>query len=374
VASGIPRLDYYTSGGTAGCPALLVEASAANGILNSADTRTDWTIGGNLTSGYVDVIGVSGNNITVAVSGGNISDPDGRLQRINNNVALASGSTYTLSFLVKKTAAHTIGGYVSVIDSGGNKVLGGNFDVSGSFSSGITTTNAPVDSRIRRVEQWGTNVYRCSETFRMTASGTLTSLRLGPVVSTTSTVNSATGTTLAFAAPQIELGALPTSFIPTTAAAVTRNADEVILDAVSGCIGQTEGTLYIECENVSAANDVFYLNRDSNNSVVIRKDASNIFTGQIRASGSVTPFVGASGVTGIVKIAIAYKSGDSAMYLNGLQVGTTSSDAITFSAALAKVTLSDTTFFAGKSPTRIRAAALYTTRLTNAELATLTTL
>jgi hypothetical protein len=174
---------------------------------------------------------------------------------------------------------------------------------------------------------------------------------------------------------QYETGSIATSYIPTTAAPVTRNADEVTLSGpVSGCIGQTEGTLYIECENVSAANDVFYLNRDSNNSVVIRKDASNIFTGQIRASGSVTPFVGASGVTGIVKIAIAYKSGDSAMYLNGLQVGTTRSDAITFSAALGKVTLSDTGFFTGKSPTRIRAAALYTTRLTNAELAALTTL
>jgi hypothetical protein len=36
VASGIPRLDYYTSGGTAGCPALLVEPSAANSLLQSA--------------------------------------------------------------------------------------------------------------------------------------------------------------------------------------------------------------------------------------------------------------------------------------------------------------------------------------------------
>jgi hypothetical protein len=28
VASGVPRLDYSTSGGTAGCPALLVENAA----------------------------------------------------------------------------------------------------------------------------------------------------------------------------------------------------------------------------------------------------------------------------------------------------------------------------------------------------------
>jgi hypothetical protein len=174
-----------------------------------------------------------------------------------------------------------------------------------------------------------------------------------------------TGEGMLTALPQFEVGSVPTSYIPTTTGSVTRAADVVEKTGVSGLIGQTEGTLYIECENVSAANDVFYLNKDSTNTVRITKDASNIFTGTIRASGVSTPFVGASGVTGIVKIAIAYKSGDSAMYLNGLQVGTTSSDAITFSAALSKVTLSDSSFFAGKSPTRIRAAAIYKTRLPN---------
>jgi len=256
VLANIARINYPRTGVASGCAGLLVEPAATNGILNSADTVTNWTLGSGLTSSVIDVIGVSGNNLTVAVSGSNISDPDGRLQRANNNVALASGSTYTLSFLVKKTASHTIGGYVAVIDSGGNKVLGGNFDVSGSFSSGITTTNAPVDSRIRRVEQWGTDVFRCSETFRMTASGTLTALRLGPVVSTTSTSNPAIGTQLAFAAPQIELGSLPTSFIPTVASAVTRNADVItnnqfVIPNLIGAIltefeSPTSGTYFVD--------------------------------------------------------------------------------------------------------------------------------
>ena len=77
VASGIPRLDYYTSGGTAGCPALLVEPAATNLCLQSTDTTTSWALGANLTSGAIDVIGVSGINLTVAVSGSSIGDTPG---------------------------------------------------------------------------------------------------------------------------------------------------------------------------------------------------------------------------------------------------------------------------------------------------------
>jgi hypothetical protein len=43
VASGIPRLDYYTSGGTVGCPALLVEPAATNLCLQSEAFNTTWT-------------------------------------------------------------------------------------------------------------------------------------------------------------------------------------------------------------------------------------------------------------------------------------------------------------------------------------------
>ena len=175
VASGVPRLDYYTSGGTAGCPALLVEPSGTNGILNSQDTATNWTLGANLSGGYVDVIGVSGNNLTVAASGSNIGTSAGRLTRLSNNFALASGSTYTISFLMLQSGTHTIGGYYAAITGAASGNLGGGFDVSGSFSSGSLFTYTGATSRIRRVERFGTDVYRCSETFTMTGSGTLTS-------------------------------------------------------------------------------------------------------------------------------------------------------------------------------------------------------
>jgi hypothetical protein len=50
--------------------------------------------------------------------------------------------------------------------------------------------------------------------------------------------------TLRIAAPQLEQGAFPTSYIPTTTAAATRAADSAIVTPVSSFYNQAEGTLY----------------------------------------------------------------------------------------------------------------------------------
>jgi hypothetical protein len=377
VASGVPRLDYYTSGGTAGCPALLVEPSGSNGILNSQNTATDWILGLSLTSGYTDVIGVSGNNLTVAASGSGIGVSAGRLNRPSNNVALASGSTYTISFLMKKTGTHTIGAYYAIIGSGQD--LSSGFDVSGSFSSGSIYNPGNATNRIRRVERFGTDVFRCSETFTMTASGTLTAFNFAPVVAVTNANNSASGTTMAFAAPQIELGAIPTSFIPTTATPVTRNADVINLSgAVSGCIGQTEGTLYAEVDvrNFTNGNRIVCLSDGtSDNRIIIQEGAnSTLQTIVTNATSGVVDISTASGRTaGIYKIAIGYKQNDFAVYVNGSQTGTDNTGGVPAcnQIFIGKI---ETTATTNQFNDRIRAAAIYTTRLTDSELAALTTL
>jgi hypothetical protein len=387
VASGVPRLDYFTSGGTAGCPALLVEPSAANGILNSADTTTSWTLGANLTSGAIDVIGVSGINLTVAVSGSSIGDTAGANRMATINATLTSGSTYTISFLMKKTGAHTIGGFFANTSGATSTAFGSGFDVSGSFSSGSLIATSPITNRIRRVERFGSDVFRCSETFTMTATNVLTVLRLGPTVSVTSLTNSAVGTELGFAAPQIELGSVPTTFIPTTAAAVTRNADVVTLSgAVSGCIGQTEGTVYLEVDY-----------RNFANITMLSVQTASIASGAVRIENQSNGTQlrchvrGASGETvmdqtiaspllstGINKIAVGYSSAASGLCiaLNGTVVFT--------GTAAAAFTINPDRILLGSREVggasqlffnnRIRSAALYTTRLTNSELAALTTL
>ncbi len=376
VASGIPRLDYLTSGGTAGCPALLVEPAATNSILQSTDSASGWTLSNSMTRATIDVIGVSGVNLTVGASG-SIGSAGSRYTSplLTPALNLASGSTYTISFFLKKTTAHTIGGYYATIGGAAAGDLGGGFDVSGSFSSGSIYNSALTTNRIRRVERWGTDVFRCSETFTMTASGTIEKINLGVLTAVNSTTVAPTGTTMGFAAPQLELGSVPTSFIPTTTGTGSRSADVIsVSGAVSGSIGQTEGVLYIECESNNGEDDVFNINRSAANAITVYKNANNAYLGRIYHSSTSIIFTSASGVTGTVKIAIAYKSGDSTMYLNGSRVGTLNTTAITFGAALNSLGVDKSSaFFSGIKPSRIRAVALYNTRLTDAELATLTT-
>jgi hypothetical protein len=371
-------LDYYTSGGTAGCPALLVEPSSKNEIFNSDDMTTSWVLGANVSSGYVDVIGVSGNNLTVTVSGGSMGGATTTLRRtISPSVNLVSGSTYTVSFLVKKTGAHTIAGYYCPIGGGAAGNLGGGFDVSGSFSSGSIYNTAGTTNRIRRVEQWGTDVYRCSETFTMTASGTIGNFFFAPVTSTTNNNGPAVGEQIAFAAPQFELGSVPTTFIPTTAAAVTRNADEISRASISGCIGQTEGTIYAEFDfSRAVASVAIVLGNGSSEGFRIRKNSN--FSVLVQAvntpSGSATLFTSPAASAGIYKIAFGYKNGDYAISVNGAAVQTSSNSANFPVNAFDRLLLGETIGGIPYFNDRMRAVALYTTRLTNDELAALTTL
>ena len=374
VASGIPRLDYYTSGGTAGCPALLVEPSAANLAYNSTNTTTSWTLGANLSSGYVDVIGVSGNTLSVITSGSNIGSTPGRLTRTSNET-MVSGTTYTFSFLMKKTGTHTIGGYY--IATLGTPDIGGGFDVSGSFSSG-SFYNSGVTNRIRRVEQWGTNVYRCSETFTATASGAILGVFFAPLAAVNSFNNPAVGAGIAFAAPQLEVGSIPTSFIPTLGSQVTRNAEVITLSgAVSGCIGQTEGTLYAEVDArnfISEAKILAISDGTVTNAIRLTLESTNLIRGRVRVGGTTQAQFTTSALTsGIYKIALAYKANDFAMYVNGSQVGTDDTSGTVPACSQVFLGKQESVAVAEFLNDRIRAAALYTTRLTNPELAALTT-
>ena len=190
----------------------------------------------------------------------------------------------------------------------------------------------------------------------------------------------AIGAEIGFAAPQIELGSVPTSFIPTTTGSVTRNADVVTVSgAVSGSIGQTEGTIYAEVDvrqlvglvaktfiDIGVSSNRIFLGFTSlaSNTIRLQIDSSEgLARVDIRAAVS---------SSGIIKIAAAYSSSNCALYVNGASGTVTSNQTFTLSTlsniSLGK-TLSDTAFFND----RIRAVALYTTRLTDAQLAAITT-
>jgi hypothetical protein len=197
----------------------------------------------------------------------------------------------------------------------------------------------------------------------------------------------ASGTVNAWGA-QLETGSVATSYIPTTTATVTRNADVVLVSgAVSGIIGQTEGTIYAEVDVrlLSTNRSLFSLCLNSNTTDFINfqiNTSNRLFVRIRNKTGSLVDVV-ASGVTttaGIHKLACSYSSGDITFALDGVVIGTNTNANTDFTAALNCVLL-------GSGPgaatggtqsaflnDRILAATLYTTRLSNAELAALTSL
>jgi hypothetical protein len=354
VASGIPRLDYPIGGG---CPALLVEPSAVNYLLRSEEfDNAAWSKN---ATGLNTSIGTNGIQANVAISpdGTQNADrvnfllqPDADLGLTQNYAAATSGQTYNMSIWVKGEGAN-IGKQIKVQIK---RTSGGTFV--GTIAT-ITLTSGWV---------------------RFTTSAiTLGASNSGVFVAITS--NDATNALIWGA--QLEQGTVATSYIPTTAAAVTRNADVITLSgAVSGCIGQTEGTIYAEVDlrNTSSGKRIFLLSDGTTqNEIRVTSSATNAGDLQFAVRLAGTLIVNAFSPTnvysnGVFKIAAVYKSTDYALYVNGLQVLT--SNAAGSIPACNRVDIGSQLGTSNLLNDRIRAAALYTTRLTNAELAALTTL
>jgi hypothetical protein len=202
--------------------------------------------------------------------------------------------------------------------------------------------------------------------------------RVGTQISNGRPLSVASGTVNAWGA-QLETGSIATSYIPTTTAAATRNADVISLSgAVSGCIGQTEGTIYAEVDarNFTFGARIFVISDGTqDNRIAFLFNSTN----RIRAliSFSVTSQFDANTSTGlssgIYKLAVAYANNDFAFYVNGSQIATDNTGSVPACSQvfIGKTESTSTTNICND---RILDAALYTTRLSNAELAALTSL
>jgi hypothetical protein len=177
---------------------------------------------------------------------------------------------------------------------------------------------------------------------------------------------------------QVEASPIATSYIPTTTASVTRNKDDISLTGASDLIGQSEGTLYVEVDWRSATGTSQFLlsasDATTNNWIVI-DIAANTLRMYARADATTETLESQSiaGYAGIQKIAFAYKTDDFELYRNGSSIASDTSGSL---AALGTLTTVDI----GQRPSTqtlqanmwIRAVALYKTRLTNDQLADLT--
>ena len=384
VASGIPRLDYYTSGGVTGCPALLVEPAATNLCRYSEQFNTvtsGWTANGlqtitGNTTATLDPAGGNTADIIVATSG---SAEHSLSTAANNLGSVTSGTTLTWSVFAKATNAAS--GFVQIF-------LGGfAFSPANSFANFQLTGNGAITTGTyssASIQPFGNGWYRCSMTTTAAASGT-------PGAAITPILASGTARSGVFAGngvdgvylwgAQLETGSVATSYIPTTTGTGSRSADVVsVSGAVSGAIGQTEGTIYMEVDfrNLGYNGAIVTVQTDNwiTNSIQIQKSLGNQWRFTIRAVNSEILNINIGTITaGIYKVALAYNTATSGTVLavNGSILSTQTASSIPACNSVVLGARNETGTFTVHLNDRIRAAALYTTRLTNAELATLTT-
>jgi hypothetical protein len=346
----IPRLDY--SNGT--CPSLLVEPQRTNVCLYSSQLDNGAWVKDNNGSGTLPVVTA---NYATAPDGTTSAD---RAQ-FSNVGGSGSGSNYSMliqfGLTLSSTGTATI--YLKSNTSSNQEVLlywaGGEGDV-------FTVT-----------PEW--------QRFTLNnLTATTTGLVLGTRGGSGSFFNGGDEVLdiLVWGA-QVEVGTYATSYIPTTSASVTRNADVISKTGISSLIGQTEGTMFVDVYRPTSNSPFIFMLANSTganaylNSLYLYQVDTSQLTFDVFVSGALQASIAtsSSGLSvGRHKIAFAYKQNDFVLYVDGTQIGTdTSGNVPTLSAF--EINGAD---IASISNVETNAVALWQTRLTNTQLAQLTTI
>ena len=239
-AVDVPRFDHNpTTGESLG---LLVEEQRTNLLVQSENFGTTWTTTGLLAFGSGSTL-----NATVAPDGQmtadllteNSSTSEHRVETAA--ISWAANTTYTLTIFAKANGRTRID-FFGV--GGGNFTGGREADFNLSTGSVINT-----DGAIALITPFPNSWYRLRMTFTTSAAPSASSIfiRLNDDSSNFSYTGNGTSGIYLWGA-QLEAGAFPTSYIPTTTAAATRSADVASITGAnfSSWYRQDEGTVFAE--------------------------------------------------------------------------------------------------------------------------------
>jgi hypothetical protein len=257
------------------------------------------------------------------------------------------------------------------------------------LSAGTATTPSTANgaaSASATITPVGNGWYRCTLTVTLGGTDTRVEVRVYPTNSTTTQTFVGNNFDGIYAwGFQIEAGAFPTSYIPTTTTALTRNADVATMTGTnfSSWYNASEGTVYSEFSSfrpADSANAFAYdINQDGNNYIAVRTAAGytpdRIFpvvlvSGTAQFTGETTVNTGyLSMPIGVVKNTLAYKVNDFASSWNAVSPLTDTSGTLPVPTQMfIGVNGANNAFLNGT----IRSIRYYPTRVTNAQLQALT--
>jgi hypothetical protein len=351
----IPRLDY--SNGT--CPSLLVEPQRTNLVTwsSSFDNAAWIKLNGSVTA-----------NATTSPDG--TTNADSFIPNTTSGFHALRSNNFNQSSTTSHSWFLKANGYSKIAVRESDLPVGNYASFDLSTGTLISTSQSGI------IENVGNGWYRCTLVDTNTGANAQTSIFVLPDSYTTgSPLISWSGDGIkgvyAYGA-QAELGSYPTSYIPTTSASVTRNADVISKTGISSFFGTNQGTFF--CDFVAPSIDALEAQyifdvTDGVNVATNRLAFYKLSTGDYKlytnAETSVTINLNTRN-----KVAIVWNGTNVKVYANGTQQASityanTNPTKINLGSRFNDIEFGDVYF---------NAAASWPTALSNAELVTLTTL
>jgi len=366
-ASGVARFDHNPI--TDESLGLLIEEQRTNLVLRSEEFDNAVWVKNACT--------VSANTLTApdgAITADKlVEDTSTGLHFLHYLATFAASTSYTVSVYAKagERTRFQIGGSGSAWASFSTAV----FDLSA--GTVVTNTGAFTSASITPV---GNGWYRCTATGLSNASPVNQQVAQFFLVQS-GTTNSYTGngfSGLFIWGAQLEAGSFATSYIPTVAASVTRNADAASMTGAnfSSWYSAAEGTIYGEASSATSNNGAIAIASDGTtaNSFSIGHNGTST-TANINTNGSLQanfPSLGTWNINTFAKIAMAVGVNNSNAALNG-SLGTT--DTSCLMPVVNRMDIGSWVAVSSVQPINgtIKKIAYYPIRVTNAHLQGLTT-
>jgi len=242
-------------------------------------------------------------------------------------VTAVAGSDYTSSFMLKKGSATWVrivgfngnaGGFSNILYTAWFDLDNGTLGATSNGASG-TVTNSTI-------QNLGNGWYRCSVTGKSTSSTNLYAYVV-PTTGDNTTTRPSSGSTYFIWGAQLEAGDFPTSYIPTVAATVTRNADAAIMTGtnVTSWFSNAEGTLYTEVNpRALAVTSGIQLNDNTTSNRIRLATTSVSDQGTVTTNGTAQATLdgGTPDANTNMKLAMSYKVNDFKLSLDGATAAT----------------------------------------------------
>lgn len=367
-STNVARFNYLYNGSAWEPAGLLVEPAATNLLLRSREfdnaswAKTDTTVTANAATG------VGGTATMDLVTEGTVGS-----QLLAQTVTITANATYTFTMDLKRGSHDWV--CITAFDDGSTaNFIRGWFNLNtgavGSATNGGTGSGAAVS-----ITNLGNGIYRCALTGAVNNS--VTSVRFCSLSATAdASVTRINSSTRYQDRAQLEAGSVATSYIATAGSTATRAADVAVISgtAFSDWFNPLEGTFVWEGDTarILPAGLLFAASDGTTSERIYASNTS--FNGLLVVDGGVTQAniaPTAPSLNTTFKRAVAYKANDFAISHNGAAPGTDTSGTLP---TVNRLHIGADQGSSSQLNGHIRRLTYYPTRLSDAQLATLSTL